>query len=725
MSLKNIIFYLLAAFIAGTLVLVFVQYNFSKSISNLQKINRQYVSEYNINSVLRELEKNVIKIESDISGFVSTGNKDFVKEIDALIKGVEENMDSLQRVVDDSASLSLVNQLNQMVFSKLEFSKSLLNTSEQEGRNAAGELIKTLEGKQLMESVFDCTRQIKAVRYDYLERLNASSIRNGKRAENLNYILIGLTLACAAILFWYIISIIQRLIESEKKVKEAAKVKENFLTNMSHEIRTPMNAILGFTSLLERQELNELSKEYVHTIQTSGENLLSIINDILDLSKIESGMMRLESVSFSVRGLFHSISVMFGSKVAEKNLIFRINVDDDIPDILEGDATRFTQILMNLIGNAIKFTRAGSVTVDITNEERIEEMIKLGVVVKDTGIGIEKEKLDKIFDRFQQADEAVTRKYGGTGLGLSIVKELAALLKGQIEVDSLPDKGTTFQLIIPFKIAENQTLREEKKFDSEEKSANGSFKDKRILVAEDNEINQSLIRHLFKAWEVDFDLARNGKEAIEKLKHNNYDLVLMDIQMPEMDGYTAVKEIRETLHLTTPVIAMTAHALAGEREKCLSLGMDEYIAKPIRESRLRQLMTQFTKPPSGKDEQQQNLNLENSYQYISLNYMKEISGGDLEYEKEVTSQFLEVVPATLSAIKKAWDRGDFPVVKHFAHDMKTTVSIMGLTELLNPVLETLEYENLSESSFSSAYNFLQSTCNMALSEAADFLSKLK
>ncbi len=724
MSLKNIIFYLLAAFIAGTLVLVFVQYNFSKSISNLQEINHQYIAEYKINSVLGELEKDAIEIESDISGFVSSGNSGFVKGIDVLIARAEDNMATLQRDIDDSTSMILVDQLSRLVFSKLGFSKSLLGTTEKFGKNEAIELIETSQGKQLMDSIFGYIHQIKEVRYDRIEKLNTSNFQNGIRAENLNNVLIGLTLACAAILFWYIIAIIQRLIESEKKVKESAQVKENFLANVSHEIRTPMNAILGFTSLLERQNLNELSKEYVHTIQTSSESLLNIINDILDLSKMESGMMRLESVPFSVRKLLHSVNIMFASKVAEKNLVLEIRIEDSIPDILEGDAARLTQILVNLIGNAIKFTIDGGITLHITNNGGDKGMVNVGMVIKDTGVGIEKDKLDKIFDRFQQADDAVTRQYGGTGLGLSIVKELVELLKGNIKVESDPGKGTVFSLTIPLKIAENQTLEEQEKTELKGINTNENFKDKRILVAEDNEINQSLIRHLFSVWKLDYDLAANGKEALEKLKHNTYDLVLMDIQMPVMDGYTAVKEIRETLQLSTPVIAMTAHALTGEREKCLGFGMNEYISKPIRESQLLQLIGQFANISSNNHREDPALGTDNPKQYICLDYMKEISGGDLAYEREVTLQFLEVVPETLSAIEKAWADKNFTAIKQFAHDMKTTVSIMGLNHLLNPALDTLEYENLSDSSFSSAFSFLQSTCNKALSEAGGFLAEL-
>lgn len=724
MSLRNIIFYLLAAFVAGTLVLVYVQYNFTKSITNLNRGNQQYINEYNINSVLRELEKDVVKIESNISNFVATGNDDFVKGMNAMIERARHDMLSLQRFADDSATMALISRLDSAVSSKLAFSGSILDTVNKKGKNAAEALIKTLVGKQLMDSVFEYAEQIKSVRYDRLEQLNKSNIRNGRRAEKLNYILIGLTLASAAILFWYIISIIQRLIDSEKKVKEAARVKESFLANMSHEIRTPMNAILGFTALLDRQPLNKRSKEYVHTIQNSGESLLSIINDILDLSKIESGMMRVESAPFSIRGLLHSVKVMFGSKVAEKNLHLYTEIDEGIPGILEGDATKLTQILVNLIGNALKFTKEGRISIHITEERREGNRIYTGIAVKDTGIGIESDKLEKIFNRFQQADEAVTRQYGGTGLGLSIVKEFVSLLNGTIKVESEPGKGTCFFLTIPYVVAENQNTERSEDPAPGDGSVNGNFKNKHILVAEDNEINQSLIKHLFTRWKLSYDMAQNGKAAIDLLRQKKYDLILMDIQMPEMDGYTAVKEIRESLRLTTPVIAMTAHALAGEREKCLSYGMDEYISKPIRESRLHQLIARFTQTDPENTMSEKTGAPDQEYDCIHLGYMKEISGGNTAYEKEVTAQFIEAIPETLSALEKAWENKDISLVKHLAHDMKTTVSVMGLTASLQPHLDSLEYDDLTDEIFYSRFNFLQTVCNKALSEAQRYYRTL-
>jgi signal transduction histidine kinase len=262
--------------------------------------------------------------------------------------------------------------------------------------------------------------------------------------------------------FWYITKKIKRqqqlydqLNESEKKVREAALMKENFMANMSHEIRTPMNAILGFTNLLQKEPLNENEREFVNSIQNSGENLLTIINDILDFSKIEAGMMRIESNPFSLRGLLHSVQTMFGERIQQKNLRFTVNVEEQIPDVLIGDAIRLTQILVNLVNNSVKFTNTGNVDINVTAGKEMEEIIDISFSVKDTGIGIPANKIDSIFDRFQQVDEDTTRKYGGTGLGLSIVKQLVELQNGKISVSSKSNEGTEFIFTIPYKISKD------------------------------------------------------------------------------------------------------------------------------------------------------------------------------------------------------------------------------------------------------------------------------
>jgi signal transduction histidine kinase/CheY-like chemotaxis protein len=729
MTGKKIIFYILAAFIAGNLLLIYIQYNSAKNIITLIKGNEKLLEEFRVSSELKELEKDILSVEGKITGTVSTKDSSYIEGLDIKISEVEGDLGQLQKISDDDSSVKYIDELDYLVHKKLLFSRQILDSFHAGDKTRAENLIAAQQGKKLTDSIILVIQVIDSTRQKLLANVTSSIDESGKKAQQFGTILIVLVLISGAALFWYVINTIRKQIQliqqlniSERKVRESAQVKENFMANMSHEIRTPMNAILGFTNLLQRKNLDAESKEYVQTIQKSGENLLTIINDILDLSKIEAGMMRIESAPFSIRGLTHSIQTMFKSKAVEKNLHLSTTVDKSVPDTLIGDATRLTQILANLIGNALKFTGKGTISVKITNEGIIGNTIKAGITITDTGIGIEKEKLEPIFERFQQAEDSITRKYGGTGLGLSIVNDLVLLQHGSIAVESEPGIGTTFRLIVPYKISADQ-ISPVLPFKSP-KITQEHFENTLILVVEDNEINQSLIKHLFNGWQLEFNLADNGKAAIDQLQQKKYDLILMDIQMPEMDGYTATRKIRTELKLDTPIIAMTAHALSGEREKCLSYGMDEYISKPIEYEQLYKLIARFTqknKPFLLQKTTSRKVG-DGPFKYINLQYMKEVSMGNADYEKTVTEQFIDTIPGDLLTIENAWQENDIPYLQQVAHNMKTTVSVMGLNDLLQPYLDALEYDNLDEDIFQQNYGSVRSICEASVQEAKQFYS---
>jgi CheY-like chemotaxis protein len=502
---------------------------------------------------------------------------------------------------------------------------------------------------------------------------------------------------------------------------------------MSHEIRTPLNAILGFTNLIKARSREPELQEFAEAIGRSGESLLTIINDILDMSKIEAGMIKIESTAFNIRSLLHSIQTMSAARSREKGLDFVMTIDELVPDTLSGDPTRLTQIFMNIIGNAIKFTPQGAIRVDVGVEEvdfkgvgvrgREGNHIRLGFAISDTGIGIAKEQLTGIFERFRQAEDSVTRKYGGTGLGLAIAKDLITLQCGEIEVESEVGKGTVFRFMIPYEIPAEPLANPAP---MEKRPGFANNRHIRILIVEDNEMNQRLLKHLLTGWKFSFEMVSNGTGALEKLRTQQYDLVLMDVQMPEMDGYTATQEIRTTLKLDTPVIAMTAHAFPGEREKCLSYGMNEYIAKPIDENELFGLIARFTgiKENPRKIDKEIDKGGPSSYQYIDLQYMHSISDGDKDYEKTVTAQFLEIIPANLETLVSALENRDLPTLRHTAHAMVSDVAIMGLLEKLKPFLDQLEYEEFDEQTFQKAVAVVKTICGNALPEARHFYATI-
>ena len=374
---------------------------------------------------------------------------------------------------------------------------------------------------------------------------------------------------------------LEELTAAKKELEESMKVKAQFMANMSHEIRTPMNAVIGFTDLLLKTQLSPEQKQYIDAVKTSGKNLLVIINDILDFSKIESGKLEFEQINFRLSQVISTVTELMLPKAGEKNIRLSTRIDQNIPDHLIGDPTRLNQILLNLVGNGIKFTNQGEVkiTVDLQSEINGMEALKFSII--DTGIGIPEDKLSNLFKAFTQVSNETTRKYGGTGLGLVIAKQLIELQGGTISVQSKVGEGSTFSFHLKFK--KSNTIETGQK-NSIENLDIKELEGLTVLLVEDNLLNQILAKKILTDWKLKVEVAENGLIAIDKLEKSNFDLILMDIQMPEMDGYAATQYIREKMlspKQDTPIIAMTAHALTGEAEKCLKAGMNDYISKPF------------------------------------------------------------------------------------------------------------------------------------------------
>jgi two-component system CheB/CheR fusion protein len=372
------------------------------------------------------------------------------------------------------------------------------------------------------------------------------------------------------------------LAEDEKEKAESALAsKQQFLSNMSHEIRTPMNAIIGFTKVLLKTELSEKQKEYLHAIKSSGNTLIVLINDILDLAKVNAGKMKFTHAPFSISASLNTILQLFEAKIEESNLELVKEFDSRIPKILLGDSVRLHQILINLISNAIKFTANGKiiVSVNLLNEE--EEKVTLEIKVTDTGIGIPQNKIKDIFENFEQATDITSNLYGGTGLGLAIVKQLVEKQGGTISVKSKVDEGSTFSFTLSFEKTNDEVVLE-----SGIKEVEAEFQPIKVLVVEDVKLNQLLMRTILDDFKFAWDIADNGKIAIEKLQTNAYDIILMDLQMPIMNGFEATEHIRNKMNLQIPIIALTADVTTTDLEKCKAVGMNDYISKPLDEKLL-------------------------------------------------------------------------------------------------------------------------------------------
>lgn len=379
----------------------------------------------------------------------------------------------------------------------------------------------------------------------------------------------------------------QAIIKAENATataKHAVIAKQQFLSNMSHEIRTPMNAIIGFTNVLLKTDLSEKQTEYLQAIQSSGDTLIVLINDILDLAKVNAGKMIFVNEPFKVSELLSSVTRLFETKVQESNLQLITEYDDRIPEIILGDSVRLHQILTNLLSNAIKFTTKGNIILNASLKSEYKQNISLEFKVSDTGIGIPANKIDTIFENFEQAHIISANLYGGTGLGLAIVKQLVEKQGGTIAVDSKVDEGTTFSCILNF---QKNNVDGTSNFEFEEINHDATkIKKLKVLVVEDVKLNQLLLRTILDDYNFEWEIADNGQIAIEKLEMNTYDIILMDLQMPIMNGFEATKYIRNTMNLQIPIIALTADVTTVDVEKCKSIGMNDYISKPLDEKLL-------------------------------------------------------------------------------------------------------------------------------------------
>lgn len=456
---------------------------------------------------------------------------------------------------------------------------------------------------------------------------------------------------------------------------DAVKAKQQFLSNMSHEIRTPMNAIIGFTKVVLKTELTAKQREYLTAIKMSGDALIVLINDILDLAKVDAGKMTFEQTPFKLAASISAMLHLFEIKTQEKNLSLIKKYDETIPEVLVGDPMRLHQIMLNLLSNAVKFTSIGGIEVSVRMLAQDDELVTLEFAVTDTGIGIRADRMDSIFENFQQASSSTSRIFGGTGLGLAIVKQLVESQKGTISVVSELDKGSTFSFQLNF-----MKTTVEAKAELEMMGVDHALKGLSVLVVEDIPLNQLLMKTLLDDFGFERDIAANGKIAIEKLKERDFDVILMDLQMPVMDGFEATEHIRKVMRCDIPIIALTADVTAFDMEKCKELGMNDFVAKPVDERLLYSKIVGLTSRPR----QPRNTDIideaavEAAIRLIDLSYLSKRTKANAKLMAEMIDAYLEQTPKLVSAMQQSLEQEDWIMLRAAVHKMIPSFSIIGI-----------------------------------------------
>ncbi|GHN00768.1 diguanylate cyclase [Cytophagales bacterium WSM2-2] len=464
--------------------------------------------------------------------------------------------------------------------------------------------------------------------------------------------------------------------EAKEKAEEASRAKSMFLSTMSHEIRTPMNAIIGLTNLMREENPREDQIESLNLLKFSGENLLAIINDILDFNKIEAGRIELESITFNLKEIVgHHINLL-KTRATDKKIDLSLELNGSIPDTVTGDPVRLGQVLNNLLGNAIKFTEIGFVLSSVSALDRKGDKHLIRFSVKDTGIGIKAEKQKEVFENFTQASSDTTRKYGGTGLGLAISKRLVKLMGSDIVLQSESGKGSEFYFDLWMTEGRITTS-----FNSDNEEKNGSLEGLNVLVAEDNKVNQIVAASFLKKWGAHFSIANNGREACELASQNKFDIVLMDLQMPEMDGYEAAKTIRAMNghhYQTMPILALSASALLEVKDKASSSGIDGFVSKPFQPDDLREKMLEHVFRKKAKPSEPPTRSNFNFEMYTQ---------GNEEMKRELAGLFVANLKELKSALHISLNEKNVDAYAHALHKSKTTLAIINDKELNKAVIE--------------------------------------
>ncbi len=648
----------------------------------LENGNKQAANTFTTNNKLEELVNYSLLLEKRIVSlkFKPTLNQAAVNNIKDSLTSLGYNITILQKTWNDSGSISGLNKIAGLINTQVNESFKILAAYDNSTNKilAAPTISDSLQSLHVGDSIYnnaiEFQKQLEKLLRDNLLQNNVATTQ----LATLNFTLAIVSLIAVLILVIIIIRrqkkqllLINDLDKAKTLAQKNSEIKDRFLANMSHEIRTPLNALKGFSKLLLGTTLNTEQLKYTNIIETSSNNLLLIVNDILDLSKIEADNVTISQAVFDVHTEVTELAILFEPLAKEKNIELTCSVQQNISHTLSGDAIRLKQILVNLVGNAIKFTDAGKVSIEVTLLENTAGTQWLQCTVTDTGIGIPALQLYSIFERFEQVDTSFSRKQGGTGLGLAIVKKITALMGGNITVESVPGKGSAFTINLPFVVVANKSSASIKN-NVDCINYTNSFLQKTILLVEDNAMNQMLLESMLTPTGATLLFANNGAEAIQFCDTALPDVLLMDVQMPVMDGIEATKMLRKKFGNSIPIVAMTAHVLPNEKQKCLDAGMNYYISKPIDQAILLQHIAQICGiGPTKKETTAINNTAINK---LGLSNVYKLCNNNEAAVKQILTQLCVQMPTEIQALQQAVQEKNISQLQKIVHNFTSTVS---------------------------------------------------
>jgi signal transduction histidine kinase/CheY-like chemotaxis protein len=685
-------FFVIFFLFGGIVFNFFIEGKVHDSVKRQSEGNTKIVKQEQYKQLVDKTSFLLSEIDNELSKYLLTGNEEKLNQLNQKMDGLQQNMMLVREQSEAHVPKYLVNLFLHKVRNRILYQNQVIAAYHQKGKDGALILLNNEEYRKTYTEYAASETELTAALNKKTAQLSNMQLADEAytlQLDNRWNIISFVFMLLIAVLVLYQTARIgilnKELGVAVKKMKHATQVKDQFMSNITHELRTPLNSILGYTNLLLKRHHDPETEKWIQAVNSSGVVLLDIVNDVLDYSKLESGYLHTSNEPFELDEVLSNLKNIMSNRAETKALSLVILKDNSLPASFKGDEKKLKQILINLTGNAVKFTEKGTVKVEVLLNRKFENQYWLEFIVSDTGIGISPVNLPHIFDRFYQVEDRYSRKYSGTGLGLPIVKQLVDMQGGTITVKSNLASGTCFRIMMPFEIAE--TTVNDKNVNLAPVHSMLKAAKKKILVVDDHELNRELLVLLLKQYNCQVITASNGNEAITILNHKRFDLVLMDVQMPELNGIETTQIIRNQLALELPIIACTAFSQPSEKKACEEAGMNDYLGKPVEETELLRLLSKYLhlKPVQ-----------ETGQALVNFSQINGITGANKEITGVMISRAIEMIPQELENLHQSILHYDYAKMKELSHNMCSTLGLMGAPAELTVQVKKIQYAQMKE-----------------------------